>query len=124
MEIKSIKPTAEVELTLPARKGPDGQPATVKLMVNFFSPETLRSKLDGLKDKPYFEAILEYLISAIVGWDFMRDGQPLECNEATKREVMFYLRTAPAQIAGEEKVQDFGTAVLRFASDDRNFLKN
>lgn len=68
------------------------------------------------------------IMSLVIGWDLEDDGKPLECNKKNKENVMPYLVGMPLKKEkGKEKdptMLNVGVAILTFAGDFNNFIKN
>jgi hypothetical protein len=134
MDIKGVEPTAKAEFEVEA---PSGELETVRLEVRFVPLDNITDYLPrdaanpGASPPKLAPSIRQMLMDAVVGWDLTENGAPLNCtaeNKARILPVIFGLRVT--KLNGEElqerSVLDriFGRALLEFATDAGNYLKN
>ena len=130
MDIKSIQPLADVAYELDSNRP---EPMTVKFTVAFVAedeiPDYLPAKPDGRRKFKASSLLREMLIDAVRGWDLTMDGKPLECNEENKRKYLpiilgLKIKRKDGAPKGETLDDVLGRALLNFAGDPENFLKN
>ncbi len=133
MDIKSIKPTAEVtyELATPA-------PTSISFTIEFIDLASVQDFMplpgaDGAPASPpkLSKVVRGLLIEAVRGWDLTENGAPLECNAENKARclpVIFGLKTRQPAGDEEKKLNSFelilGIRLYVFAANPENFLKN
>ena len=131
MEVKDIKPTADVTFRVRPKTGDE---QSIRFTVKFLGvnqiPDYVPKPGPGVKFRQS-QVITEALIDAIDGWDLTHDGgKPLECNEETKRKYLPYILGLTIIREGVEPGDAFamedvlGIALVNFAGDAENFLKN
>ncbi len=135
MDIANIQPTATVTFEIDrGEKEPLPITFTVALipldMIGDYFP---RPQLDAEgKPKParplkLSGVIRSMLIEAVQGWDLTEKGEPLECNEANKEKHLPFI--LGLRVKGKANPENpfanvLGRALLEFAADSENFLKN
>jgi hypothetical protein len=139
MEIREIKPTAEAMFLLD--KG-DKPPVPITLTVKFVPGDAAddyikrpkRIKDEAGKDvlvpqeNKLSEILRAVLIDAVVGWDLTSGGEPIECTIEKKKEllptILGLMIKAPEGAGAGSHERVLGWALLNFAGDGDNFLKN
>lgn len=134
MDIKNLHPTADVEFKVDV-KGRGGEP--IKFTVRFLALDEIQDHIISNQRPRLSEVIRESLINAVVGWEnITEDGKPLACGEAEKRRVLPFLcglRVIPAGSGVEDPSAEpepfrldrsLAWALVEFAGDPENFLKN
>lgn len=115
MEIKKLKPTVEYSPELP------GCADVFKLTVRYVG---LDESIDfyANKDAPVpraSEKVREQIYSAVVGWNFTENGEPVPCTDENKRAILpLYL--------GRKLADGVPLAwnLVLFIRDEANFLGN
>jgi len=130
MEVKRINPTATATFKVKAQGGGE---ETITFKVRMLGlheiPDYVPKAEKGVKLRQS-KIITEALIDTVLGWDITLDGQPIECNEANRREWLPYLLGLKVIREDEGQRDKFslddilGMALLYFAGDPENFLKN
>lgn len=114
MEVKDIKPTADVSYELA------GDPVqTVRLTVRYVGLDEAIDFVPPGRDLRPSEMNREMLIAAVQGWDLTTDGQPLPCSDENKRKYLPYIfgrKTVGGDVVAWE--------MLLFVRDEANFLGN
>lgn len=139
MDIKNIKPSADAVFTLEA-KDEAGRAQTVRITVNYLTVDEVGDFFVPGRPFRFSLAARQMLMDATVGWDLTENGKPVECNDAEKQRLMPWLlgsmleddRPAPDRVDKDgNKIPHpnplslvLGRALLVFAADERNFLKN
>ena len=129
MEIKDIKPTAEARFTVRAT---DGKEQSVAFVVRYIGSHQIPDYVPRTGGKlRQSQVVTDALVDAVEGWDLTHDGgKPLECTEANKRKYFPYilgLKIIQEGEAGKSKISPddiLGLALVEFAGDPENFLKN
>lgn len=132
MEVKDIKPTTEAVFRVIRT---DGVEETVKFTVSFIGPQMIpdyvwRTEIDKVR---LSKMVQEALVDAVLGWDLTMDGKPLLCTEENKRK--FFPGILGLKLWKEKKAEGekdeatqldeyLGWALINFAGDQENFLKN
>jgi len=123
VDIKSIKPTAKVTYEL------DGKDASVTFEVAFVAPDMFGDygfgKSADAKPPKFSALVRSVLMDAVQGWDLTEDGKAISCTDANKAQylpVIFGLLIKDEQANPLDRV--LGRALLTFAMDSDNFLKN
>jgi hypothetical protein len=131
MEINEIKPTAKVTFQV---KGIGGKVQAETFEVKYCGlnqiPDYIPKPVPGVKSRPS-HTHTEAMIEAVVGWTLTHDGgKPIECNEENKRKYLPYVLGMEIIREGRKPGDDFdmddvlGWALVNFAGDPENFLKN
>jgi len=114
VEVKDIKPTAEVSFDLA------GDPVqTVRLTVRYVGLDESIDFVQRDKSPKPSEMNREMLFAAVQGWDLTKDGQPLPCSDENRRKYLPYIlgrKTVSGEVVAWE--------VLAFVRDEANFLGN
>jgi hypothetical protein len=112
MEVKEIKPSAEVAYQIDSDQ-------EVKLTVRYMGlDEAIDFIHKGENPKPS-EMNREMLISSVLGWDLTKDGQPVPCTDENKRKYLPFIlgrKTMDGSVIAWE--------LLAFVRDEANFLGN
>lgn len=125
MEIKDIKPTAEATFKIVDL---DGSEKEVSFTVGFIGPHTVQDyarsgELESLRLSRIIQGVL---VDAVEGWDLTIGGEPVPCTKENKRK--YFPRILGAKLAGRKDdvtIDAFlGGALVNFAGDPENFLKN
>lgn len=112
MEIKAVKPTAEVRYQIKAEV-----PQALRLVVRFAG---LDQAIDHYNKDSRPSDINRWIIAAsIVEWDLTENGVPIPVTEENKKLYVPYI--ASAQTVDGEVV---GWLLVEFIRDQANFLKN
>lgn len=127
MDIKSIKPTAQVTFELEGKGGSvTFEVAFIALdQVGDYLPKAQAPGQPAAKPAKFSTLVRAMLIDAVQSWDLTENGEPLACDEETKERylpVIFGLRIKGDQENPFDKV--LGRALMNFAGDSENFLKN
>jgi hypothetical protein len=131
MEVKNLNPTAVATFKVKPKRGDEQAVSfTVRLLGIHEIPDYVPTPGPGVKFRQS-KVITEALIDTVSGWDITCDGgQPVECNEENKRKFLPYLLGLRV-IKGDEEPgaklsmdNILGMALLEFAGDSENFLKN
>lgn len=131
MEINEIKPTAKATFQV---KGIGGVVQAETFTVRFIGlnlvPDYVPQPGSGKKFR-LSQSITDALVDSIEAWTLTHNGgQPLECNEESKRKYLPYIlgleiiREGKAPGADFEMDDVLGQALVNFAGDAENFLKN
>ena len=133
MDIKAIKPTAEVTFDVEA---PGGQVEPMRFTVSFLPLDSITDYFprdEGGKLQPpkrFSTAVRDMLIDSVVGWDLTENGTALPCTDENKAKCLHVIFGLSAQkqdgeeIAGTALDRVLGRALFGFATDAGNFLKN
>jgi hypothetical protein len=129
MEIKDIKPTAEAKFKVRAT---DGGEQSVAFVVRYIGTHQIPDYLPkGSGKLRQSQVITDALVDAVEGWDLTHDGgKPLDCTEANKRKYFPYILGLKIIREGESEDSKIspddilGLALVEFAGDAGNFLKN
>ena len=122
MELRDIKPTAKVEF--------ETESGTLKFEVEYMARDRLQ--LDYMDRGRVSDRMRAALADAVVGWNLAHDdGTPWPCDAKHKALLLPQLVTTPVKektaADGKVLVPDgfiLGLALLGFAQDPENFLKN
>jgi hypothetical protein len=140
MELREIKPTAEVTFLLDKGAAP-AVPImfTVKFVPGDAADDHIKRprRIKDGEGKPVLvpqenrigDIFRGILIDAVVGWDLTTDGQPIPCTMEKKREILPTLLGMMVKSSAEVDENDpfgrvLGRSLLAFAMDAENFLKN
>jgi len=140
MELREIKPTAEVTFLLEKGTAPA---VPITFSVSFVPGDAADDyikrpkKVPGEGGKPILipqenrigDIFRGILIDAVVGWDLTTEGQPIPCTMEKKREILPTLLGMAVKPTAETDESDpfgrvLGRALLAFALEAENFLKN
>lgn len=121
MEIRELKPTAEAEFQV---VGTDGLQYPVKFTVAYLGaymiPDYVRAA--DAATLRLSRVMMDALVDVVVAWDLTENGQPIPCTEENKRR--YFPSILGLRLAGEEPGEFLGWALLAFAGEQGNFLKN
>jgi hypothetical protein len=131
MEVKNLNPTAVATFKVkPKREDEQTVSFTVRMLGIHEIPDYVPAPGPGVKFRQS-KVITEALIDVISGWDITQDGgQPVECTEENKRKFLPYLLALRVIKEGEAPDAKLsmdnilGMALLEFAGDSENFIKN
>ena len=118
MEIKSIQPTAKFKADLA-----NGQP--IELEIAFVAMDEVADYVKPGDKTRLSKVMRKLLIGAVTGWDLTSNEQPIPCDDANKEKylnIILGLQMKPEE--GEKRGAVLGLALLNFAADSENFLKN
>jgi hypothetical protein len=130
MDIKSIQPTADMTFVME-----DEQLGTLTLNVGFIAGDEVGDYIEK-GEKPKLSVVVrKILIDDVKGWDLKSNGQPVPCTDAEKKKhlpIILGLKIkVPKAIDSDGKEPPrslfddiLGRALLEFAGNEKNFLKN
>jgi len=140
MEIKEIKPTAEVTFLLDKGAAPA---VPITFTVKFVPRDAAADHIKRPKrekdaegrtvlipqENRFGDILRAVLIEAVDGWDLTRDGEPIPCTLEKKREILPLILGHAIKPTPETDEDDpfglvLGRALLAFALEPENFLKN
>ncbi len=125
MEIKDIKPTAKATFKIIDL---DGSEQEVSFTVGFIGPQAIRDyTVPGDRDSFKLSKIIQgALVDAVEGWDLTVGGKLVPCTPENRRK--YFPRILGARLADRKDdvtIDAFlGGALVNFAGDPENFLKN
>lgn len=123
MELREIKPTAEVEF--------ETAEGLLKFTVQHIAHD--RTALDYVGKGRVSDRVRAAVAESIIGWNLAHDdGTPWPCDAETKVRLMpqlVVLELAKARLGPEDKILTpagvlLGLALLEFVQNAENFLKN
>jgi hypothetical protein len=117
MEIRKMKPTAEVEYQL---KVPEGEkPQTLKLTVKYFSDDQGIDIVGNGKSQKTSDLLRGMIAESIVTWNLTDNGVAVPFNDETLKE---YVPQIAAAMTVDGEI--IGLELAAFIRDQKNFLKN
>jgi hypothetical protein len=117
MEIKKMKPTAEVAYQL---KVPEGEkPQTLKLTVKYFSDDQGVDIVENGKPQKASDLLRGVIAESVIAWDLTDNGVAVPVNVDTLKEFV-------PQIAAAMTVEGdvIGLNLFTYIRNQKNFLKN
>ena len=118
MEIKSIQPTARFKADLA-----NGQ--HIELEVAYIAMDEVKDYVKPGEQYRQSKVFRKMLIDAVSGWDLTSDGQAIQCNAENRDKYLPIILGLQLKVEEGEKYGDvLGVALLGFAADSENFLKN
>jgi len=133
MKIRELNPTAQVAFEAVTKAGLQPVTFTVRFLGRDEMPDFVAPAARGGKPRPS-RLISEALVDAVEAWDITYDTpegeRPLPCTPENKRK--YFPQLLALQVAtvngkpADGKVLDdvLGTALVNFAGDPENFVKN
>ncbi|MFA5284157.1 MAG: hypothetical protein WC347_01040 [Smithellaceae bacterium] len=125
MDIKSIQPTADITFAME-----DEQLGTLSLTVGFLAQDDVADYIEAGEKKKLSKLIREMLIDAVKGWDLKSNGKPVPCTDEEKKKHLPIILGLKIKVENEEGKKRMlfddvlGRALLEFAGNEKNFLKN
>jgi hypothetical protein len=125
MDIKSIQPTADITFTMA-----DEQLGTLTLTVGFLAQDEVADYIEVGKKKKLSGLIREMLIDGVKDWDLKSNGQPVPCTDEEKKKHLPIILGLKIKVDEEDETKRMifddilGRALMEFAGNEKNFLKN
>jgi hypothetical protein len=133
MKIRELNPTADVAFQVVTRTGVESINFTVRFLGRNEMPDFIPAVAEGGKPRAS-RLISEALVDAVESWDISQETpegeQPLPCTPENKRKYFPQLLALQVSMMNgkpaDGKVLDdvLGVALVNFAGDPENFVKN
>ena len=125
MDIKSIQPTAEITFVME-----DEKLGTLTLSVGFLAQDEVADYIEKGEKVKLSTLIRKMLIDDVKGWDLRSNGQPVPCTDEEKKKHLPIILGLHIKVSEEDETKRMifddilGRALMEFAGNERNFLKN